>query len=45
MFDNEDIEMNDRETDIKEKDEQNIDLSMTDFYSYIVAIMQMHWKE
>ena len=39
MFDGENIDIDNEEKDIKEEDEENIDLLMTDIYLYAITIM------
>lgn len=41
IFDNNDIEANNRKVDIKEEDEQNIDLFILNSYLHLVTIMQI----
>lgn len=45
IFDNKHADTNDREENIGEESEKNLDLSMADFYLYIVVITHMCWKK
>lgn len=45
MFDNEGSNPDNREEDIEEKNENNIDLPITNTYSDAVAITYIRWKE
>ncbi len=45
MFDGEDTNADDKEEDIEEEGEENIDLPMADSYSHAVAITRMRWRE
>lgn len=44
-IDGEDTNADDREEDIEEKEEENINLPMADAFSHAVAITRMRWKE
>lgn len=42
MFHSKDINSDDREKNIEEKDKDNIDLPIADIYLYTITIMHMH---